>query len=548
MKKIAHLLTICLLASLAGFGVSAQPQPKPLPRIGIAGIAIENSTFHPLRTDAMRSTEGPALMPDYVRPGSAMGDAAVWLPAARGGGGSGLVTREAYETFVGRALDIIKANMPYDAFWFYIHGACSVEGLDDPEGEFLERIRGIIGHDALVSTTMDLHGNVSWRLALYSDLITTYRTAPHDDAVESTRRGVENLMARLANGKGRPAYKAWVAVPILLPGERTSTRVEPAKSLYALVPEVEAMPGVIDAGIWIGYAWADERRNQGIVMVVGDDKEQVASGAKRLAQKFWDVRHKFDFEAPTYPLDKCLDLALASNKKPFFISDMGDNPSGGGAGDVTWTLARLLKRPELQSPSGKKLLYMSIPGPEMLEAARKAGVGGHAEAMVGAMVDNLHEGPVKLSGKVVYVSPEGSQATQAAPAGQPRPVQLPARQQGAQAPRDAGLNMAIIQSGSVYVVVTQGPRSFQSDRELIAAGVNPKDMDIVMVKQGYLVNVWYNMQADWVMAHTRGGVDQDLVGLPYKRVIRPIYPLDPDMPDPELNVIFVPSAKHFYGR
>jgi microcystin degradation protein MlrC len=69
-----------------------------------------------------------------------------------------------------------------------------------------------------------------------------------------------------------------------------------------------------------------------------------------------------------------------------------------------------------------------------------------------------------------------------------------------------------------------------------------------MVKQGYLVPAWYNMQADWVMAHTRGGVDQDLVGLPYKRVIRPIFPLDPDMPDPELNVIFLPSAKHLYGR
>jgi microcystin degradation protein MlrC len=284
-------------------------------------------------------------------------------------------------------------------------------------------------------------------------------------------------------------------------------------------------------------------------MVYGDDKEQVPSGAKKLAQKFWDVRKQFDFEAPTYPLDKCLDLALASKKKPFFISDMGDNPSGGGAGDVTWTLARLLKRPELQSPSGKKLLYMSIPGPEMLEAARKAGVGGHAEAMVGAMVDNVHEGPVKLSGKVVFVSPAASQApaAQQQPAGQPRPVHLPARQ-APQAPRNAGLDMAIIQAGSIYVVVTQGPRSFQSDRELIAAGVNPKDMDIVMVKQGYLVNVWYNMQADWVMAHTRGGVDQDLVGLPYKRVIRPIYPLDPDMPDPERNVVFVPSAKHFYGR
>jgi Uncharacterized conserved protein len=73
-------------------------------------------------------------------------------------------------------------------------------------------------------------------------------------------------------------------------------------------------------------------------------------------------------------------------------------------------------------------------------------------------------------------------------------------------------------------------------------------MDIVMVKQGYLVPQWYNLKADWVMALTRGSVDQDFKSLPYKRVIRPIFPLDPDMPDPELNVIFVPSAKHFYGR
>ena len=582
MKKLITLPLIIFHMALSF--ANAQGAQKPLPRIGIAGIAIENSTFHPLRTTVMRSTEGQAILPAYVRPDSDMGKAAIWLPAARGGGGSGLVTREAYETFVGRALELIKENMPYDAFWFYIHGACSVEGLDDPEGEFLERIRGIIGNDALVSTTMDLHGNVSYRVALYSDLITTYRTAPHDDAQESTRRGVVNLLERLSSGKGRPPYKAWVAIPILLPGERTSTRVEPAKSLYALVPEVEAMPGVVDAGIWIGYAWADERRNQGVVMVYGDDKAQVERGAKRLAEKFWSVRHQFDFEAPTYPLEQCLDIALASNKKPFFISDMGDNPSGGGAGDVTWTLARLLKRPELQKPDGKTLLYLSIPGPEMIAAAQKVGVGGHAEAMVGAMVDNIHEGPVKLSGTVVFVSdgsaPQGQAAVGQGARGQNAQAQAAAGQaargqnaqgqaaagqaargQNAQGQAAAGQaargqagpgqmprGMAIIKAGSVYVVVTSGPQSFQSVAQLQAAGIDPRDMDMVMVKQGYLVNTWYNMQADWVMAHTRGGVDQDLVNLPYKRVIRPIFPLDPDMPDPELNVIFIPSAKHMYGR
>jgi len=518
MKKIFLFLMFCLLAGLSGCGpatqTNLQSQPKSFPRIGIAGIAIENSTFHPLVSTVLRASEGQGFMPDYLHPDSAMGKAAVWLPALRASGGSQLITREAYETTINRALELIKANMPYDGFWFYIHGACSVQDLDDPEGEFLERIRGVIGHDALVSTTMDLHGNVTPRLAIYSDLITTYRQAPHADSRESHRRGVVNLLDRLTSGKGRPAYKAWVAVPILLPGERTSTRVEPAKSLYAMIPDVEALPGVIDAGIWIGYAWADERRNQGVVMVVGDHKEQVGNGAKKLAEKFWSVRHQFDFEAPTFSLEECLDLAIASNKKPFFISDMGDNPSGGGSGEVTWTLARLLKRQELQTPNGKTLIYASIPGPEMIAAAQKAGVGGHVEAMVGAMVDNFHEGPVKLSGTVMFTNE----------------------------------NYAVVKAGSIHVIVTMRPQSFQQEQQMTNIGLNPREADIVMVKQGYLVDAWYNMQADWVMAHTRGGVDQDLVNLPYKRVIRPIFPLDPDMPDPELNVIFLPSAKYLYGR
>lgn len=522
MKKTFLFTILCFV--IISFSNNALAQQKP--RIGIAGIQIENSVFMPNRQAIVGR---PITIPDYLSQDSIMGQTAVWLPSLMGGGsGRGPITRESFETFVNNALEIIKENMPYDAFWFYNHGACSVDGLDDPEGEFMERVRGVIGNDALVTTTMDLHGNVSWRVALYSDIITTFRKAPHDDWRESHRRGVVNLLDRISSGKGRPAYKAWVAVPVLLSGEWTSTRVEPAKSLYAMVPEVEAMPGVIDAGVWIGYVWGDEERNQGAVMVVGDDKAQVEAGAKKLAQRFWDVRRQFSLEAPGYPLEECLDLAIASKKKPFFISDMGDNPGGGGSGEVTWTLARVLKRPEFQTPKGKSLLYCSIPGSEMVAAARKAGVGGHAEAYVGAMVDNSYEPPVLLSGTVVYVSPTPEQDQITESASQPRRRN----------------DIAIIKSGSVYVVVgTSSPTP-----NLANTGIDPSKMDIVMVKQGYLVNQWYNMQADWVMATTRGGVDQDFKSLPYKRVIRPIFPLDPDMPDPELNVIFVPSAKHMYGR
>ncbi|MEF9931240.1 MAG: M81 family metallopeptidase, partial [Bacteroidales bacterium] len=173
MKKLSFFLILSLLMMPFGNDVAAQPQKKL--RIGVAGIQIENSVFMPNRQAIVGS---PLSLPDYLSKDSTMGKAAIWLPSLMGrSGGRGPVTRESYELFVKNALEIIRANMPYDAFWFYNHGACSVDGVNDPEGDFMERVRGVIGNDVLVTTTMDLHGNVSWRVALYSDIITTYRKA-----------------------------------------------------------------------------------------------------------------------------------------------------------------------------------------------------------------------------------------------------------------------------------------------------------------------------------------------------------------------------------
>jgi microcystin degradation protein MlrC len=529
MKFFPYLI-ISFLITLFSCKSAPEEQIKQKPRIGIAGISIECSTFSPAVTplEAFRIREGETLlqMYPYLNSDSLMGQGAVWLPAMLSSATpGGIVTRETYEYLVNKTLDMIRGNMPYDGFFYHIHGAMSVVGLDDPEGDFLERIRGVIGNDVIISTSMDLHGCVSLRLAMYSDLITCFRTAPHEDRDISNRRAVVNLYDRLVSEKGRPAYKAWVAVPILLPGELTSTRIEPAKSLYAMIPDIEALSGVVDAAIWISYAWADEPRNQGVVMVVGDDKKQVDNSAKKLAERFWEVRHEFNFEAPTKSLEECLDIAISSDKRPFFISDMGDNPTGGGSGDVTWTLARLLQRPEFKTENGteaqsasltksKSVIYASIPSPEMIRAAKKAGVGKFATAMVGAMEDNRFEGPVNLSGTVMFTSD----------------------------------SEAVIKTGSVYVIVTKERAAYHHESQMLAIGLNPRETDIVIVKQGYLVPDWYNMQADWMMAHTRGGVDQDLINLPYKRIVRPMFPLDPDMLDPELNVIFVPSAKKVFGR
>jgi microcystin degradation protein MlrC len=441
--------------------------------------------------------------------------AAQWFPTLRGHAiPGGIVTREAYEELVGKTLEMLKENLPYDGLFFDIHGAMSVVGLDDPEGDFIQRVREVVGYETLISTSMDLHGNVSLVLAENSDLITCYRMAPHEDALESKQRAVENLLDRLESGKGKPAFKAWIPVPILLPGEKTSTRIEPGKGLYEKVDPVTKKEGVIDAAIWIGYAWADEPRNHAVVMVTGDDEAEVKESAEYLAKSFWNVRNEFEFVAPVATLKESLDMALASDDKPFMISDMGDNPTAGGAGDVTWTLTEILKRPEFKSENGPSLIYASIPGPELVEKAIAAGVGGKVEGTAGAAIDHRFAPPVMLKGTVETIK-QGDAAAE---------VEV------------------VIKVGSVRVIVTKKRKPYHYEKDFTDLGLKPREADVVVVKIGYLVPELYDMRGGWIMAQTPGGVDQDLERLGYKRINRPMFPLDKDMADPDLTARFVPAS------
>ena len=490
-----------------------------LPRVAIAGIAIESSTFSPALTqeEAFHAKSGTAVFEYYpfMAIDSINRGRAEWFPTIKGHAlPGGTVTREAYESLLGKTLEMLKKDLPYDGLFLDIHGAMSVVGLDDAEGDFISRIREVVGYETLISTSMDLHGNVSETLAVNSDLITCYRMAPHEDAIESKKRALENLLDRLESGKGKPKFKAWIPVPILLPGEKTSTRIEPGKSLYAKVDPITKREGVIDAAIWIGYAWADEPRNHAVVMVTGDDKESVVKSAEELAGSFWEVRNEFVFVAPTATLEESLKLAIEGKKQPYMISDMGDNPTAGGAGDVTWTLRELLKYPEFSSGKGKSLIYASIPGPEFVEKAMAAGVGGEVDGLAGADVDDRFAPPIRLKGIVTAIN-EGD--------------------------KNAEIEV-VVKVGTASVIVTKKRKPYHRESDFTNLGLDPKKTDIVVVKIGYLVPELYNMRGDWIMALTPGGVDQDLERLDYKRIKRPMFPLDKEMEQPDLEARLIPLS------
>jgi microcystin degradation protein MlrC len=467
-------------------------------RIGIAGIAIESSTFSPHRTtvDDFTVTRGDVLLARYTF----LDEDVEWVPLLHAVSmPGGAVTEETYTALAEEIYARLREAGPLDGLFFDIHGAMSVLGRVDVEADLIEGIRAIIGPDVLVSASMDLHGNVSRRLARALDLITCYRKAPHTDNWDTRERAVRNLVKRLRHG-GKP-LKAWVQVPVLLPGEKTSTRIEPARSIYAMVDEVEALPGVLDAGIWVGYAWADEPRCRAAVVVTGDDREVITEQAARLARAYWNARHDFAFVAPTGTLHECVAKATASPARPFFISDSGDNPTAGGAGDTSWSLNELLK----MSVDG---IYAAIFDPVATAAAVRAGVGNKVEVEVGGRIDAGPCGPVPVTAIVAAIAED--------------PV--------------AGIAV-VLAVGGLRVIVTERRKAYHLEVDFTRLGLSPRTADLVIVKIGYLEPELYEMAADWLLALTPGGVDQDLLRLGHRAVERPMFPFDPDMPDPDLTPV-----------
>lgn len=469
-------------------------------RIALCGIHIESSTFTPYRSDAadFEVRRGQELLARYPFLDAEWAAQVQWLPVlhARALPG-GAVRAETYQTWRDEITSGLRELGPLDGVFFDIHGAMSVEGLTDAEGDLITAIRQVIGPQPLVASGMDLHGNVSGTLFEQTDLLTCYRTAPHVDVWETRERAARNLVTAIAHGR-RPA-KALVHLPFLLPGEMTSTRIEPAMSLYRQVTQVAQLPGIWDAAFWIGFAWADQQRCMAAVVVIADEQSNADTAALDLANSIWDRRHEFSFVAPVASYDECLRRALASDARPFFISDSGDNPGAGGACDVTVALAETLALPELSETDELTVLLAAIVDPAAVAAATAAGIGGSGTFTVGGRIDTRYPGPVSGTWRVQALGTD---------------------------PR--GGAVALLRKGGVGVIVTSCRDQYSTLDKYRELGIEPASVPVVVVKIGYLEPELYDIAADHVMALTPGGVDQDLRRLGHQQLQRPMIPFDDD--------------------
>jgi microcystin degradation protein MlrC len=473
----------------------------PRMRIAVGGISHEALTFTPGRAtlDDFRILRGAEVL---GFPGlSAAVDALGFEPVPTLLGLSrcpyGVVEADAYRALRDEMLDGLRRAGDLDGVCLILHGAMLVDGVGSGETDQVRAVRAVVGRGMPLAARLDPHGTVTEEFARLVDTWAAYRTAPHRDQAETLGRAL-GLLARCVGERLRPR-PVFVRVPLLLPGEKATTDVEPMRSLLADARGVEAMPGILNAEVMIGFGWADSPHSTSSIAVVAADPAHLPLAgreARRLAQAMWDRRHQFAFDQEVAPsADEAIRRAVAAPESTIFLTDSGDNPTAGAPGDVPLFLSRLLA---LRVPDA---VLAGIPDAEAVRACRAAGVRGTVTVDVGGKLDPAHGGPLRVTGVVEHLyAPVGT---------------------------DEG-GLATLRVDGVHVILTERRQHFARLDDFRRAGIDPLRHKVVVVKLGYLMAELRDAAPREILVLTPGCADMELSRLPFRHVRRPIFPLDPD--------------------
>jgi len=459
-------------------------------RIAFGGFHIECSTYNPFLTREADFTVyrgAPLLQSPSFR---FLGDYDVeWLPTlhARAVPG-GPIERATYERFKAEFLERLKGFGQIDGLYLALHGAAFVEGMEDAEGDWVTAARAAVGPDVPITASYDLHGNLSGRIIDSLDFYSTYRTAPHIDVEDTSRRAVSMLIKHLTTGER--AGVCWVPIPVVLPGEKTSTVDEPAKSLYARLPGIDARAGIWDASLMVGYVWADEPRATAAAVMTGTDRATMEQAAIELAQAYWDARNDFAFGSKTGSIEECVGWAVASKTHPVVLADSGDNPTAGGVGDRADLLRALI------AVDAQGVVLAGITDRPATEAAYAAGQGARIRTRIGGTLDPAGSSPVEVDAAVKFLLPSQTETGRE----------------------------AVLSVGGIDLVVASARRPYHDIADFTRLGLTPRTAKIVVVKSGYLSPELAPIANPSIMALSPGVVDQFVERLPRHRYQHPIFP------------------------
>jgi microcystin degradation protein MlrC len=491
----------------------------------IAQMQHETNTFSPVATpweafgnkgpflgrEAFEATKGTSVpMAAYLDLARREG-AEIVTPVAAWANPSGPVNGEAYDHICGLVCDAVRQGC--DAVFLDLHGAMVVEGrTDDGEGTLLERIRAI-APDVPIAVSLDLHANLTDRMVHNCNAIVGYKTYPHVDGYEAGQLAGSILLRHL-KGEIEPVM-AWGNRPLLAHTLRQNT-AEGAMRDFVDAARAAERGRVLAATSFGGFQLADIHDAGISVVVVADrDREAAQAACDAILDTAW--RQKEDFIYRGRPLEESLMAAKRLGDQsggPVLLLDHADNCASGATQDTMHVLGAALGMGLAGIAMGP------VRDPEAVARMVEAGIGNRVTLPVGGKVDMPAIGrkgePMQLTGVVRNITDGEYTIT---------------------GPQFTGMRCymgrtAVLDTGPAQVVVTERNQEPWDRGVFESVGIRPERQRYLLLKSRmYYRPVFLPIAKGAVLCDGVGVASSDWTQFTYRKVRRPIYPLDEGVED-----------------
>lgn len=399
-------------------------------------------------------------------------------------------------------------NQGVDAIYLVLHGAMVSQSLEDVEGEILHRIRQLPGAATVpIFGVFDLHANFTQRMADCSNCLVAYRENPHTDAREAAQLAVTLLEKSLQTGVVPRTF--WLHPSMMWPPTGTGTAAEPMLSLEKLARQMESeSPEIFCVNVVAGFSFADMPET-GVSFTICSIGSEAAAQEKlnRLSMLAWETRALGNAVEPE--IDSVMQKLLPLRPGLTVLVEPSDNIGGGAPGDGTGILRALIKYKVTNSA-------VCINDPAAVAQLQTLSVGGRMTVAVGGKGSALDAGPVTLE------------------------VELVSRSDGRFELEDKKSHLAsmsgnffdmgpttVVKHAGISILLTSHKTPPFDLGQWRSQGIEPTKLSVIGVKAAVAHRRAYDAIAkQMVWVETPGPCSSALQNLPYKKVKRPVYPLD----------------------
>ena len=481
-------------------------------RVALIHVSQETNDFNPVPTtladfEAFGIMQGRTMLGALHGVGQVGGHLAVaeaegveTVPVIRAwASAGGRITAEAFAFFAGRIATGLAAARPIDGLALQLHGACATPGIDDVEGALVTLCRDILGPDVPIVLGLDHHANVTRQIVANCTAIVGHRAQPHD--VFDTGVIGTTLLLRIIRERLRPVM-AWRKIPLLSHQEQFLTSHGPMKRWFDRARAMELDRRVLQASCYPMQPWLDVAEAGWSCVVVTDGDRALAEVlADDLATLAWSMREAFQVRE-AIPVDEAVLMADREPHGVVLLSDTGDTVFGGAAGDSTLLLEAMLRL----GVAGPALVPLI--SPSAVERLAAAGEGAAVTIALGGEQSGFFA-PVEVTGTVRRIA--GGR------------VDLADDRHGV---IDMGRTV-VFDAGPVTLLIST-LRGIAGNAPDVwrAFGVNPAQAKMAVLKTASNFQYFRPLASRMIRVDTSGPGQSDVFTLPWRRIPRPVYPLD----------------------